>query len=112
MQFVTRRAEMQKRLSDGQWQRDVWKESARKGNAQAKAKLRWPRYPKSLEYLDALHMRLSAGRSEGQHGIAPLTWRDVESWARQTDERLRPHEVEALVAIDNAFRYALRPDNP
>lgn len=38
-------------------------------------------------------------------GPAPVTYLDIEAWARLTDRRLEPHEVQALTEIDRAVRY-------
>jgi len=46
-----------------------------------------------------------SGRSGiGLAGIAPLSYPVVEAWARLSDVRLEPHEVRALVMLDDALR--------
>lgn len=111
MQFVARRAEMLAKAPNGVSNRDAWKASARNGNLEAKRKLQWPRYPKTLAYLDALHAEWSEGRGDSPNGIAPATWESVESWSRQMRKDLKPHEVLGIVRIDRAFVSALKGAN-
>lgn len=108
MAFVARRTEMLARSPDGVSNRTAWKASARNGNREALRKLQWPRYPQALAYLDEWHSEWSAGRGDAPNGLAPMTWSDVESWARQTGKVLEPYEVTALVQLDNTFRAAFR----
>lgn len=108
-------AELNARLPDGSTVRDSLCEKVKRaerkhGNGSAEhvremAKLDGPPYPVSLQYLldwsDDLYGRTGI-TPDGT--FAPLTWRDIESWARMTDRRPLPHEVRALMALDAARR--------
>lgn len=45
------------------------------------------------------------GRSgSGMEGVAPLSYTTVAAWSQLTDTAIRPHEVDALMALDAAIR--------
>lgn len=64
-----------------------------------------PEYPEELDYLlgwaRALHGR--SGISEA--GIAPLSYIEVDAFARRTRTDIEPYEVDALMALDAAMRH-------
>lgn len=40
----------------------------------------------------------------GAHGPAPITYQDVDAWARLMDRQPEPYEVDALMKLDSAMR--------
>jgi hypothetical protein len=111
MRYTAARATRCRRTADGATQDAHWRAAARRGNVDAQRALRWPRYPRALAYLEAWYYELSLGRPQGGHGVAPLTWQDIDAWATQMGYDVRPHERRALLLLDAAFRDALRPDD-
>lgn len=46
------------------------------------------------------------GRSGvGMDGAAPLSFREIEAWARLTGEQVEPYEAEAVTVLDAVLRY-------
>ena len=41
------------------------------------------------------------------HAIQALTYTEIQAWATLTDRRPAPHEVDALLALDMAYRLAV-----
>lgn len=110
MLAVSYDASMLRRAPDGALQRAYWEDAARKGNAEAAAKLDVPPFPASLEYLYEWFGEVSAGRGDSMSGIPPLTHEGVRAWAEMCGHSPAPHEVRALLALDGAWRSALRDD--
>jgi hypothetical protein len=50
---------------------------------------------------------LSAGRGSSGWGPEPIRYIDIEAWSRLTGRILRPHEVQALLMIDQAYLAAV-----
>lgn len=67
-------------------------------------KLEGPPFPVGLELLWQWFNELRVTRSVGVGGIEPLTYSEIDAWARLTDRKLRPHEVTALMTLDLATR--------
>lgn len=65
-----------------------------------------PAMPESMEYLWRWYTELAQGKSEGMLGVGPLTWVDIDAWARHMQRSPEPHEVEALFRIDLTVRVA------
>lgn len=59
--------------------------------------------PEGFEYLWSLWLEIRQGGSEGFGGIR-LTWRDLADWQAVTAVALDAFEVEAIMAMDAAFR--------
>lgn len=68
-------------------------------------RLHGPPFPAGLEVLWTWFNELRATRSVGMGGLEPLTYREVDAWARLTDRRPKPHEVQALMRLDLATRH-------
>lgn len=61
------------------------------------------RLPDGVEYLWSTWLEIRLGGSEGFGGIR-LTWRDLADWRAVTGVALDAFEVEAIMAMDAAFR--------
>lgn len=85
--------------------RDHLEAAARNGNQTAIATLDGPPIPDAVAYLWGWYAELAAGRGEGLAGAAPITYADIEAWARLLDRRPSPHEVSALLELDRAVRH-------
>ena len=83
--------------------------AAKAGNQRAAAALAaQPDLPEPIEYVWDWWEELSAGRAEGFSGPAPLSWLDIDAWARRTDRDPKPHEIWALFLLDATMRAGWR----
>lgn len=64
-----------------------------------------PSFPDELRYLWGWWTDLSSARGAGMSGPSPITYRDVDAYARLTGQVIRPVEVRALMQMDAAFRH-------
>ena len=62
-----------------------------------------PGVPENGEYLWAWFQELSSGRGNNGFGVLPLTWADMDAWARMTGTRPEPWETAILRSMDEAF---------
>lgn len=86
-------------------QRKHLEKLARKGDKTAREALR-PKglYPRWIGYLKGWISDLHGRSGVGMSGYAPLTYTQIEAWARLKGIRPEPHEVEALMSLDTAIR--------
>ena len=101
-------AEMRHKTDDGAEVRAYLEASARKGNAEAVAKLHGPEFPEDVEYLWHWGLELHGRSGIGMAGLAPLAYGTVTDWALLTGNVPDALEVEALIAIDAALLSAGR----
>lgn len=66
-----------------------------------------PPFPESGGYLWEWFWDLSAGRRGSPGSADPLTWAEMDAWARLRRLRPAPFEIDILRALDRAF---LNPD--
>lgn len=78
---------------------------ARLGDEKSIALLNGPEPPPSVAYLLEWADALGQYRTMGQHGWHRVAPESVESWARQRDLTLLPHEVDALATLDALLLY-------
>lgn len=57
-------------------------------------------YPYCVGYLRGWVSELHGRSGVGQFGLAPLSYATIESWSRLKGVRVKPHEVDALIALD------------
>jgi hypothetical protein len=110
MQYAAHEAEMNTIDKDGVRVRDHYTELARRGRQDAIEKLEGYPLPDSVSYLYdwATHM---VGRSGvGMSGLAPLSYGTVRDWATLTGNDPKPHEVEALMALDSVMRGGVKKE--
>jgi hypothetical protein len=69
-----------------------------------------PDFPQEMQLLWDYFQELSLGRGVGMIGMEPLTYQDIDSWARLMDHQLPPHFVSALLFMDISWRNGLRSD--
>ena len=69
---------------------------------EARRDLEGPELPGTLHYLWGWWAELNGTRRVGQWGLEGITYQDIDAWARLTDRRPEPHEVQALIALDRA----------
>ncbi len=79
--------------------------AAARGIQRAKDRLRGPEFPEPLRYLYDWFHELLAGRGVDMNGLMPLSFTELDAWARQTRRRPEPHEVRALFLLDAATRH-------
>jgi len=68
-----------------------------------------PPVPPPLEYLYRWHDELFGRSGAGMDGPAPLTYSTILDWAILTDRTVLPHEVMALVRLDDVRRHPPEP---
>lgn len=61
------------------------------------------RIPAGADFYWRAFAELSAARSVGQTGPAPLSFQDIEAWARLHRWPLQPHHVTLITAMDRIF---------
>lgn len=76
--------------------------AAARGSVRARAALEGPPAPPELEYLLGWAIELGEGRRYGMNGPEPISYTDIDAWARLTGRAPAPHEVQALVLLDRA----------
>jgi len=59
--------------------------------------------PESLRWHWEAFWEISVGRQAGFAGPAPLTWQDIQAWARLMRIRLLPDSVRIIKAMDAVF---------
>jgi len=65
--------------------------------------------PPALAHVWAWFCELSGARGAGMYSLAPITFQDIEAWARLTGHRPSPAEVGLLRQLDDVFREELNP---
>lgn len=98
---------MQKPDDKGFAQRVHLEGLVRRGVATAEQRrlLDGPPFPESLDYLWGWFEELARTRTVGMAGVDPLTYPTIDAWARLTDRRPWPDEVDALLQLDAAMRH-------
>lgn len=107
MHYVEHHARLARLAPDGVAERAHLDVAARHGNVVAQAALDGPLFPDALGYLHAWFNELSATRGSSMAGIAPITYIDIDAWSRLTRQIPEPHEVQAIIELDAAFRSSL-----
>lgn len=69
-----------------------------------------PPIPWELAYLLEWFGDLERMRNVSEAGLMAIGWREIEAWARLTDRKLLPYEVDALAMLDYAARFPGEPD--
>lgn len=62
-----------------------------------------PDVPENGEYLWAWFQELSSGRGNNELGVLPLSWADMDAWARLTGNFPESWETAILRSMDGAF---------
>ena len=104
MTFARFQSAMSRTEQNGAAYRAHLEASGRAGNPLAIAALEEPPFPDAIDYLWRWCLELRQGLGAGMDGLASITWTALDAWARRTHRKPRPHEVEALFAIDGALR--------
>lgn len=107
MAYVTFHATLDRLAPDGVSDRAHLEMAAAHGNAVAVRRLVGPEFPDALSYLHRWFGELSSVRGCAMSGIAPITYADIDAWSRLTRQTPEPHEVQAIIELDAAFRLAL-----
>ena len=78
--------------------------------AAIEAELTMPKFPAALAYLWVAFDRLSSRRGSTGFGPAPISWPEIDAFARLSGIRLAPWEVEILEALDRlAMEAVVKP---
>jgi hypothetical protein len=110
IEYARLEAECSKPGPDGVPQRDTWEAAAARGNVQAQRKLDSAELPDCLAYLWGWFLELYGRSGAGMAGLLPLSYTEVDAWARLTGNDPNPLEVEALMLLDAVMRTDKRPD--
>ncbi|MCP3065845.1 hypothetical protein LXT21_44465 [Myxococcus sp. K38C18041901] len=65
--------------------------------------------PEALAHVWGWFCELSGARGAGGFSIAPISFQDIEAWARLTGHQPTPAEVVLLRQLDDVFRDELSP---
>lgn len=60
-------------------------------------------FPKLLSYIWAAFSVLNRRRSQGMNGPNPITFMEVDSWIKTTDQVIKPKDVETILKLDDVF---------
>src|SRR5690606_35023770 len=90
---------------DGIPYRKFLEAAAKRGHPESIRKLEGPPVPAALAYLWEYFSELEMGRRVGMNGREPLTYESIDAWSRLLDHRVRPHEVRALMLLDQVLRH-------
>jgi len=82
--------------------------AAERGSSRALCELEGPEFPETLAYLWDWTRELRSAPRVGVNGVEPISWADIDSWARLTGRDLATHEVQALIALDHTLHAAQR----
>lgn len=66
-----------------------------------------PEMPLELTYLWRWFQELSATRGSNGFGPNPITYTEIDTWARLTGTIIRPMEVRLIMTLDGLFRIAV-----
>jgi hypothetical protein len=69
-----------------------------------------PRIPEAGRLVFRWFVDLSLARSYGPHGPNPISYAEIEAWARVTGTPAQPHHVEVLRAMDDAWMAKARDE--
>ena len=75
--------------------------------AEVEAELTLPEFPKALAYLWRAYLRLRRRAPGGFSGPQPVSWLEIDAFARRSGLALAPWEIELIEALDNIY---LSPD--
>lgn len=64
-----------------------------------------PEYPEELDYLLGWARALHGRSGISEVGVAPLSYAEVDAFARRMRTDIEPYEVDALMALDAAMRH-------
>jgi hypothetical protein len=104
MRYCAWNSRMNVPMKTGGTMRDNLEQAAERGNPVAIRLLRAPRQSIALEYLWSWFLEIRVGAGQSLSGIAPLTWTEVDAWARCAKTRPYPHEIKALFSLDIVAR--------
>lgn len=62
--------------------------------------------PEAASHVWEWFWKLSAQRSSGFGGAEPISWLEMDAWARLTNTLVTPEEFDMLSALDLAYRSA------
>lgn len=99
------------KVVDGSSQREHLEKLAQKGHKTAIEKLDGPGLPYALTYLWVWFLQVSAGRASSEGGLSGISYQDILAWSTLMDTSPVPHEVDALMQVDVAYRNANSKDD-
>lgn len=66
-----------------------------------------PDLPECGEHILQWFWDLSARRAPAMAGVSPISFCDIDAWRRLLGVTVRPEEVRAILAMDDAYRRAV-----
>lgn len=105
IEYARHVAVLRQPTKDGSTRRAYLEAAAARGNKTAKERLEGPPFPDDLAELWNIFERLDAMRSVGFNGLERFTPGHIADADRLFGWKLKPHEVEALVALDLVTLY-------
>jgi len=61
-------------------------------------------FPQELSFIWSAFCSLSDTRQIGMNGPMAITYEQIKAWKELTNQVLRPRDVEAILAVDRAYR--------
>ena len=89
--------------------REHLQQAAKQGSVYAQDALKGEDCSGVLGYLWDWFMELHGHRGAGPMGAAPLTWPDLDCWARRMRRDPQPWEFDVIAHLDNEFFAATLP---
>ena len=95
-------------MKDGKHEYEITREEyAKRYNATVPEE---PEVPEQVDHVWSWFWQLSEKRQRGFDSPNPISYSDVESWARLTNNYILPEEVEAIMALDSAYLTAINEE--
>jgi hypothetical protein len=68
-----------------------------------------PQFPEAVRYLWSAYWEIRSRRGGNGFGVVPITWGDIDAFARLTGARLAPWEVKVITALDDLWLRSVSP---
>jgi len=62
-----------------------------------------PAFPEELEYIWSAFLLLNQSRGQGFNGPLPISYQEIESWLKLTNNRLSSWEVAIIKKLDGVY---------
>lgn len=79
-------------------------ESVERQTGKRQPELDGPELPLDVAHIWRWFVEIAAGRGSNGWGPNPISYLDIDAWARLTGTIMRPTEVRAIVLVDQTWR--------
>lgn len=77
--------------------------SVKKQTGKVPVELIGPKFPKLLDYPWSVFLQLSSTRQTDMNGYMPISYTEIESWKRLTDNELSEIDLKIIRKLDQVF---------